>query len=211
MAAGIFGSVEHTKVTWAWAFHHVWEWPHKECWGWTLTLVWNQNTRSATTNYTCRSIISHEVSMLLNSSSVQKQNYRLRVLRKTLTPSIGDAHLRLRTFLLVNKSNHAFSEVKRIQQLEENGGCALKKKKKKSNIRPSGRGNDHYYCHYLPNDAHITPWQTRPWGWATVWGSNRGKEVNVWLLVLSNLQGCWLALVGKTKKTPVEQICIYQG
>lgn len=69
--------------------------------------------------------------MLLNSSSVQKQNYRLRVLRKTLTPSIGDAHLRLRTFLLVNKSNHAFSEVKRIQQLEENGGCALKKKKKK--------------------------------------------------------------------------------
>lgn len=132
MAAGIFGSVEHTKVTWAWAFHHVWEWPHKECWGWTLTLVWNQNTRSATTNYTCRSIISHEVSMLLNSSSVQKQNYRLRVLRKTLTPSIGDAHLRLRTFLLVNKSNHAFSEVKRIQQLEENGGCALKNKKKKT-------------------------------------------------------------------------------
>jgi len=42
--------------------------------------------------------------MLLNSSSVQKQNDSLRVLRKTLTPSIGDAHLRLRTFLLVNKS-----------------------------------------------------------------------------------------------------------
>jgi len=67
--------------------------------------------------------------MLLNSSSVQKQNYSLRVLRNTLTPSIGGAHLRFRTFPLVNKSNHAFSEeVKRIQQLEENGGWCSEKR-----------------------------------------------------------------------------------
>lgn len=44
MAAGIFGSVKHTKVTWAWAFREIWERSHKECWGWTLTLVWNWNT-----------------------------------------------------------------------------------------------------------------------------------------------------------------------
>ncbi|KAM7374075.1 hypothetical protein PAMP_006752 [Pampus punctatissimus] len=72
--------------------------------------------------------------MLLNSSSVQKQNYSLRVLRKTLTPGRGDAYLRLRTFSTGQQIKPpAFSEeVKRIQQLEEkNGGCALKKKNNK--------------------------------------------------------------------------------
>lgn len=40
---------------------------------------------------------------------------------------------------------------------------------------------------------------------------NRGRGVILWLRVLSNLQGCWLIKKNNNKKTPVKQICIYQG
>lgn len=94
MAAGIFGSVKHTKVTWAWAFHKIWEWPRKECWGWTLTLVWNQNTICYNKLQMLFHIIPWGINAL-NISSVQKQDYILHVLRKTLTlrPVTGDAYL----------------------------------------------------------------------------------------------------------------------
>lgn len=100
-------------------------------------------------------------------------------------------------------NNRTFYWGQTIQQLEDNCGCALRK----AASSLSGKATAVTTIIHGANTCH-TPGQTRPWGWATVWGVNR-ERVNVWLLVLSNLQG--VDLHWYKQKTPVKQICIYQG
>lgn len=70
-------------------------------------------------------------------------------------------------------NNRTFYWGQTIQQLEDNCGCASRK----TTSGLSGKATAVTTIISLANTCH-TPGQTRPWGWATVWGVNRDR-VNV--------------------------------
>lgn len=87
------------------------------------------------------------------------------------------------------------------QQRGDNRGRA-----EESGAQSFWKGNGCHYAH--PRSKRMShTWTTRPWGRASV-GSKQGEGHCVTSCPFKPA-GCWLALV--QTKTPVKQICIYQG
>ena len=161
MAAGIFGSVEHTKVTRAWAFHEIWEWPRKECWGWTLTLVWNQNTicynkllmsfHKNPMRYRC----FKTVSQYRNGTSFCALFCKTLTLRPTTFNIVWEAARASTTTGPFHQSTTSpCTEVKRFSSWRKTGGRAREEKQNKTKKRAAS---------HLPGEATTTTTATIYW------------------------------------------------